>query len=30
VAFCPKPVTAEAADAVIEKRDLREVLTLLD
>lgn len=30
VAFCPKPVTAEAADAVVNKRDLREVLNLLD
>jgi phosphoserine phosphatase len=29
VAFCPKPVTARAADHVIEKRDLREVLYLL-
>ena len=28
VAFCPKPVTAAAADHVIEKRDLREVLPL--
>ena len=28
VAFCPKPVTAEAADHVINTRDLREVLKL--
>ena len=29
IAFCPKPITAAAADHVIEKRDLREVLYLL-
>jgi len=29
IAFCPKPITAAAADHVIETRDLREVLTIL-
>jgi phosphoserine phosphatase len=29
IAFCPKPVTVEAADHVIKKRDLREALYIL-
>lgn len=30
VAFCAKPALVEAADASVDKRDLREVLTLLE
>ena len=29
IAFCPKPITAAAADHLIEKRDLREALYVL-